>query len=180
MIYLSLGSNIFPKENIKNSLAMLSKHVVINNISPVFITPPLGGMSQPDYFNCVIEISIKVPMSPVSFKCEVIRKIEESLGRKRGVDKYAPREIDIDILLFDDVIYESAEWRVPSPEVFERDFVFAGLLFLNPQLIVFPSKEPLVNFAENYKLHLLRIDCTYTQLIWKEFLDEHRESCSTN
>lgn len=173
MIYLSLGSNISPQANIRSALIMLSKYVHINNVSPIFITPPLGGVKQPDYLNCVVEVLLKYPISHLSFKSQIIRKIEDALGRKRSIDKYAPREIDIDILLFENVIENSSECIIPSPEIFERDFVFAGLLYLNPQLKVFPYDQPLLEFAKNYELHLLRIDCAYTQMIWKEFLYEH-------
>ncbi len=180
MVYLGIGSNIMPQENIRLSLEKLINHFNITNISPVFITSPLGGPPQPDFYNCVLEGTPRTNIKPIAFKLEVLRKIEDDLGRRRSSDKYAPREIDIDILIFDNQVFESSDCKIPSPEIYERDFVFAGLLYLNPNLIVYPEQLPLISFTEKYKLHLLKIDCYYTQQIWKEFLYEHRESGSVN
>lgn|GEM_PF-750395 len=180
MVYLGIGSNIMPRENIRLSLKKLTNYIDIKNISPIFLTPPLGGMPQPDFYNCVVEGKLRFDISPISFKFDVLRKIEDELGRKRGLDKYAPREIDIDILIYENLILNSRECVIPSPEIFERDFVFAGLLYLNSELIVFPEQQPLISLAHRYSLHLLNIDCEYTRLIWKEFLYEHRTSSTIN
>lgn len=173
-VYIGIGSNIEPEINIPKSLYELKNHLSILNISPVFKTPPIGrNEKQPDFFNCIIETKLIKEMSPLDLKFNVLRNIEKQLKRVRSIDKYAPRTIDLDILLFRNVIINDEDFVIPDPDIFSRDFLFAGLLYLNPNLIIYPKNTPLISLISHYEIDKLKIDCNFTEKLWKEYLNEH-------
>lgn len=173
-IYIGIGSNIEPEINIQKSLYELKNHLIILNISPVFTTSPIGAKEkQSDFFNCTIETKLREEMNPFDLKFKVLRSIEKQLKRVRSIDKYAPRTIDLDILLFQNVIINQEDLAIPDPDIFLRDFLFAGLLYLNPNLIIYPQTNPLLSFVSNYEIDKLKINCNFTEKLWKEFLNEH-------
>ena len=102
LAYLSLGSNIGPEVNLPKAVKLLSQHGEIEKISSVWEIKPVGGGVGGNYLNACL--SYKTPLSRDELKTEIIHPIESSLGRIRTQDKYAPRTIDIDIILFDDEI----------------------------------------------------------------------------
>ena len=77
---------------------MLKTHVTITAISNFYKTSPVGGRNQPDFINGVVKI--QTDRSPRQLKFDILRKIEEKLGRVRSEDKYAPRTIDLDMILY--------------------------------------------------------------------------------
>ncbi|MGC8739414.1 MAG: 2-amino-4-hydroxy-6-hydroxymethyldihydropteridine diphosphokinase [Candidatus Hydrogenedens sp.] len=173
-IYIGIGSNIEPEINIPKSLYLLKKHLIINNISPIFITQPIGGKEkQPDFFNGVIETELKKEITPFELKFNILKDIEKQLKRIHSIDKYAPRTIDLDILLFKNVIENTENLVIPDTDIFLRDFLFAGLLYLNPNLIIYPKNIPLLSFVSEYKIDKLKINCNFTEKLWKEFLNEY-------
>lgn len=120
LVYLGIGSNIHPKQNIENAIVLLMQSVDVRDISSVWETPPVGSAGAPRFLNAVI--LIRTPLNPHKLKEGVLRWIEERLGRQRTSNKNAPREIDIDILIFDDQvidaeIWHQAHWAVPLAEL---------------------------------------------------------------
>lgn len=101
LAYLSLGSNIEPEVNLPKAVTLLSQSGEIEKISSAWETKPVGG-SGGNYLNACL--SYKTTLAQDKLKTTIIHPIETSLGRKRAGDKYAPRTIDIDIILFDDEI----------------------------------------------------------------------------
>lgn len=101
LAYLSLGSNIEPEVNLPKAVTLLSQSGEIEKISSVWETKPVGG-SGGNYLNACL--SYKTTLAQDELKTTIIHPVESSLGRKRTGDKYAPRTIDIDIILFDDEI----------------------------------------------------------------------------
>ncbi|HQV95893.1 MAG TPA: 2-amino-4-hydroxy-6-hydroxymethyldihydropteridine diphosphokinase [Anaerolineales bacterium] len=98
LAYLSLGSNIEPEVNLPKAVTLLSQSGEIAKISSAWETKPVGG-SGGNYLNACL--SYKTTLAQDKLKTSIIHPIESSLGRKRAQDKYAPRTIDIDIILFD-------------------------------------------------------------------------------
>lgn len=97
-IYLGLGSNIDPVENISRAIELLTRSVTIQAMSSTWETPAVGSPG-PNYLNLAIEVNSA--LAPDELKEKVLRKIESQLGRQRSSDKNAPRTIDIDILIAD-------------------------------------------------------------------------------
>ncbi|MCA1901943.1 MAG: 2-amino-4-hydroxy-6-hydroxymethyldihydropteridine diphosphokinase [Candidatus Hydrogenedens sp.] len=174
-VYIGVGSNINPEYNIPKSFQLLREYITIKNISPIFITPPLGSVKeQPLFANCVIEAMLKDEIyTPIEFKFCVLRKIESEMKRIRTENKYSPRTIDLDILLFKDEIINNCEITIPDPDIYDRNFLFAGLLYLNPNLVIYPENKSLINIYYRYEIERLRIDCHFTIKLWKEFLNEY-------
>lgn len=174
-IYIGIGSNIAPEQNIPASLRLLQEHLNIINISPVYITPPIGSKTQqPDFYNCVIETELKKEITPFSLKYNVLRNIEKQLKRIRSDDKYAPRTIDLDILLFQNIVITSEKLTIPDPDIFSRNFLLAGLFSLNPEIIIYPQTVSISSIVQEYDIQKLKINHSLTQKLRKEFINEHR------
>lgn len=145
-VYLSLGSNIDPETNIIRAVIELKKSLRIRKISTVYLTAALSGQSQPDFYNCVL--LAETDSSPRELKYGLLRKIESLLGRKRVGDRYAPRTIDIDILIFGTDEMDEEGIEIPDPDIFSRPFLARGLLELSPGLILPGGNTALAEVAE--------------------------------
>jgi 2-amino-4-hydroxy-6-hydroxymethyldihydropteridine diphosphokinase len=118
-IYISLGSNIRAEENIPRSVAMLNKFGQVIAASTVWETAPVGT-SGPSFLNAAVLLQVNHP--PALLKSLVLRRIEFEMGRLRTFNKYAPRPIDLDILIADGLIIEPSLWTrahlaVPLAEI---------------------------------------------------------------
>ena len=129
--YLSLGTNLGDKtENLQNAIEGIAEKVGdIRKISGVYQTASWGFESE-DFYNCCIEVSTyHAPEKLLS----ILLQIESNLGRKRvDSDTYLDRNIDIDILLFDDEIIFSKTLTVPHPKMLLRKFVLVPLVEIAP------------------------------------------------
>jgi dihydroneopterin aldolase/2-amino-4-hydroxy-6-hydroxymethyldihydropteridine diphosphokinase len=146
--FLSLGSNVQPEKNILEAVKLLSHQVKILKASTVYLTEPLLRKSQPNYFNCVIEIETAI--EPHELKSNVLRVVEKELGRKRTEDKYASRTIDIDIMLYGNFI-STKEMVIPDPEIQKRAFLAIPLYELEPDLVLPVSNKPIKEIAGKFK-----------------------------
>lgn len=118
-VVIGLGSNISPKENLISSLYLLGRLVPIEAVSGVWQTPALGSPG-PDFLNAAVLIS--TPLSVEELRINILRPIEDLLGRIRTKDRNAPRTIDLDILIYDDQMIDQKIWKyahmgVPVAEI---------------------------------------------------------------
>ena len=133
VIYLSLGSNISPElDNLKTAINSIKN---IGNIKKIAIssfykTSPLCYENQPNFYNCAIKLYSELKPGEL---LNIISDIEKSMGRKREI-KWGPRSIDIDIILFGDLIISTNNLTIPHPEMLNRKFVIEPLLELSPDL----------------------------------------------
>jgi 2-amino-4-hydroxy-6-hydroxymethyldihydropteridine diphosphokinase len=130
--FVSVGSNVNPAVNVRRAIRRLALHVHIVAVSTVYCTEPEGRPEQPHFYNCVVQIETGAP--PVDLKYQVLRRIEAELGRKRSQDKYAPRTIDLDLILYDDLVIETGDLRLPDPQILRRPFLAIPLCELAPGL----------------------------------------------
>ena len=120
LAYLNLGSNIEPEINLVKAVKRLHEYGEIQKVSNAWESKSVGA-AGPNYLNaCVAFIS---PFIQAEFKERIIRPIEAQLGRKRSANKFLPRTIDIDIVLFDDRSYNDKVWKqafviVPLAEIY--------------------------------------------------------------
>ena len=120
--YLSLGSNIQPETNLSQAIDLLHGYGEILKISNAWESKAVGS-EGPNYLNaCVL---FTTPLFLVELKEKVIHPIEAILGRKRSKDKYAPRTIDIDMILFDDQSCNDKFWTlafvvIPLAEIYPK------------------------------------------------------------
>ncbi len=123
--FIGLGSNIEDRlEHIKEAVELLnqSKCKVVK-ISSIYETTPYGYTEQNNFLNCVVEISTTLELKELF---GVTKSIEREIGRKKR-EKWGPREIDLDILFFNDEIYSDERLTVPHKDVLNRDFVLVPL-----------------------------------------------------
>ncbi len=135
--YLSLGSNMGDKiTNIENAIKAIGavEGIRITSISSSYETEPWGKKDQDNFMNVVVEIASE--LSPLEL-LENLQKIEIKMGRQR-LEKWGPRNIDIDILLFGDEVLGSQKLTVPHPYMRERLFVLIPLAEVNSE-IKFPD-----------------------------------------
>ena len=132
-IFIALGSNLGDKDkNLKDALALLQeKGVKIVSVSDFITTEPYGVTDQPDFLNAVAEVQTE--KTPVELLC-VLMQVEQELGRKR-LRRWGERNIDLDLLLYDDQIIDLPELKVPHPDMQNRDFVLRPLIQIAPDAV---------------------------------------------
>lgn len=133
IVYLLLGSNL---KNPEQQLSSARNHIAVEigeilNISSLYTTAAWGNTDQPDFLNQVIVVITDFSAETLM---ETILKIEAKMGRIR-TQKNAPREIDIDILFFNNDIINLPELIVPHPLLQERKFVLIPLSEIAPNYI---------------------------------------------
>lgn len=102
-----VGSNIQPEHNISLALNRLRQQVTVELVSGAWVTPAVGS-AGPNYINLAVLIQTSLDFD--SLKQDILKKIEQQLGRERGADKYAPRTIDLDIILFRGAVIDESLW----------------------------------------------------------------------
>lgn len=131
-VCLSIGSNMGDtKANLDQAVALLEKEpkIKVTKISDYLITKPYGGVEQDDFLNAALVL--KTLLTPPEL-LEVIGKIEQSLKRERIVH-WGPRTIDLDILLYDDLVVREENLTIPHIEMHKRDFVLRPLVEIAPE-----------------------------------------------
>ena len=143
--FLSLGSNMGDRlEYLSKAIDKIAKIQGCNilNKSRVYETEPWGYENQEAFLNLCI--SIETSLSPYEL-LESLQTIELELDRVRKIH-WGPRTIDIDILLFDDIICEDDKLTIPHPRMSERAFVLIPLYDIEKNLIIDGIKlEDLIN-----------------------------------
>ncbi|HEX9316682.1 MAG TPA: 2-amino-4-hydroxy-6-hydroxymethyldihydropteridine diphosphokinase [Actinomycetota bacterium] len=142
--YIGLGSNLGDRLGyLQAAVAALSAQgLEPAGISSVYESDALGP-PQPDYLNAVV--SVPTSLSPREL-LEALKAIEAELGRQHR-QRWEPREIDLDLLLYGDEMLEEDGLTVPHPEMTKRSFVLMPLLEIAPGLDL-PSGEPAAAFLE--------------------------------
>jgi len=131
-VYLGLGSNLGNrKKNLHRALELLSQHAVVEKVSAIYETEPVGYKEQPEFLNAVCRVSIELQPEPL---LKLVKKTETGLGRKPSFPN-APRTIDIDILFYDDEVVAEEDLTVPHPKLAERAFVLVPLAEIAPGLV---------------------------------------------
>ncbi|MBR3810885.1 MAG: 2-amino-4-hydroxy-6-hydroxymethyldihydropteridine diphosphokinase [Agathobacter sp.] len=130
-VYLSVGSNLGDKKGyIDKAIAMLDSRSEIRNInvSDLFVTKPYGPVEQNDFLNGCLELETYMDLEEL---VDYIHEIEDSFHRDRSIH-WGPRPIDLDIVFYDDCIYNSKQLTIPHADMENRMFVLEPLSQLCP------------------------------------------------
>lgn len=130
-VYLGLGSNIGKRvAHLNEAIARLNAHdnITVTRESSIIETEPYGNINQDKFLNMCIEIETN--LTPVSL-LETVLDIEQQMGRIRIVD-WGPRNIDIDILLYEDLEIALEDLEIPHAEMHKRLFVLEPLAEIAP------------------------------------------------
>ena len=128
--YIALGSNIEPQANLRRAVRALAARLTLTGCSRVYRTPPWGLREQPPFLNAVLRAETDLAPQPL---LELLLAVELTQGRTRGVPN-APRTLDLDLLLYGDLLLETPHLTVPHPRLHERAFVLVPLCDLAPDL----------------------------------------------
>lgn len=132
IVYLGIGSNLGNREDncLRAIKTLMNKGIIVRRRSSLYETEPWGVKGQPFFINMAIEAETDLPPERLLW---LIKEIEKEMGRTETY-KWGPRIIDIDILLYNDLIYEAPDLKIPHPFMHEREFV------LNPLSEIAPDK----------------------------------------
>jgi 2-amino-4-hydroxy-6-hydroxymethyldihydropteridine diphosphokinase len=158
--YILIGSNINKKTNYPKALRRLSAIGKIGALSSVYETAPIGNKGHSYYNGAVL---LETELNPFALK-RALRIIESQLGRVRTSDAYAPRTIDLDVVLFNHDIINDENLNIPSPQIWEQPFVALPLAEISPDYVVPIKGERLTHIARRFGNHPtgIRIEPTAT------------------
>jgi 2-amino-4-hydroxy-6-hydroxymethyldihydropteridine diphosphokinase len=135
LAYVALGANLGPREiTLLRAIDLLAETegVDVRAVSQLRETDPVGVVEQPPFLNGAV--AVETSLSPQEL-LERLLEIERTLGRVR-TERWGPRVVDLDLLVYGDVRVEEPGLRVPHPRLHERRFALEPLAELNPELDV--------------------------------------------
>lgn len=141
IVYLALGSNVGNRAaNLKAAISALPPQMEVKAKSRVYETPPWGYVNQEKFLNQVLKVQTYLLPEPL---IKHLKRLEVALGRETTF-QYGPRLIDMDILFFDDLVFESPTLTIPHPRLHDRGFVLMPLMDIAPDL-VHPVKKQTIS-----------------------------------
>ena len=142
--YIALGSNLNdPLAQAHQAIAALKQlpNTEVSNVSPFYRSKPLGPQDQNDYLNAVIKLTTS--LTPIALLDE-LQAIEKSQGRVRKDNRWGARTLDLDILLYDNLMIDNERLTIPHYHMKNREFVLYPLFDISPDLIL-PDNDKLFN-----------------------------------
>jgi len=139
LIFVSLGSNIGDKlKHLNDAVDCISADSCckVDTVSSVYETVPYGYKNQENFFNAALKLTSSYTLKEFY---TFTKSVEKKLGRNKG-DRWGPREIDIDILFYNDLIYSDDLLTIPHKEILNRDFVLVPLCEIASNV-----KHPVIN-----------------------------------
>ena len=144
--YIGIGSNQHnPRYHVIKSIREINHlpKIDIQKKSSLYETLPVGPQNQPNFINAVIKITTLYQPSEL---LTVLQAIEKKHHRKR-VKKWGPRTLDLDILIYEDIILDSDDLKIPHPEIIHRDFVLIPLFEITGYNFRIPKFGKLVQYV---------------------------------
>ena len=135
-VYVGLGANLGDREGtIRRAVELVdaSPHVEVVAVSTLLETEPWGPVAQPAYLNGAL--ALETDLGPRAV-LDLLLEVERRLGRVRDGERWGPRTIDLDLLLYGDLAVDEPGLALPHPRVHERRFVLEPLAELAPDVLV--------------------------------------------
>jgi len=155
--YIGIGSNLEdPVAQVKDAIEELDMlpDTILAERSSLYANKPMGPQDQPDFVNAVV--GLDTLLSPQDLFARLLQ-IEEQAGRTRDGEKWGPRIIDLDLLLYGKKKIDTEDLTVPHPGMHERDFVIIPLAEITGNMNI-PGHgllTTLINSIENHSLKKL-------------------------
>lgn len=149
--YIALGSNLGNlKENLLHALALLEEAgIKIVRVSSFIMSEPYGVLDQPKFLNAVSEI--RTSLSPLDL-LQTLLKIEQRMGRVR-LRHWGERNIDLDLLFYEDVCINTKKLQLPHPDIANRDFVLKPLAEIAPLLVHPVLGKTIIQLWQELRMH---------------------------
>jgi len=158
-VYIGLGSNLQnPALQIQDAVIAIKliPQSSISAISSLYCSQPMGPQDQPDYMNAVLELATDLAPEPL---LDELQAIENNAGRVRKDNRWGPRILDLDIILFGDDIIDTERLTVPHYGMKNREFVLLPLAEIAPEHIL-PDGCKISHLADNIASNGLEIHST--------------------
>ena len=130
-VYVGIGSNVDAKHNFRRVLEELSALFGELDTSPVYQSAAVGFVGD-DFLNMVVKFGTSLDVVQVVSE---LRTIEDALGRDRSQPRFSKRPIDLDILLYNDMVMNDSGIQIPRDEILESSFVLKPLCDIAPELL---------------------------------------------
>jgi 2-amino-4-hydroxy-6-hydroxymethyldihydropteridine diphosphokinase len=132
LVYLALGTNLGDRAaHMRRALDALVPICTITTVSSCYETAPAHVLNQPRFYNLVCGAT--TALAPLTL-LHALKRLETALGRVPG-PRFGPRVIDLDLLLYGDLVYDTSELSLPHPRIAERSFVLVPLAEIAPDLV---------------------------------------------
>ncbi len=161
-VYLGLGSNVSPAQNIKLAVHELERRYGKLRVSPVYRNAALGFKAA-DFMNLVVSLESEDPPQAICAEIELIHNLS---GRNRDSDKWESRPLDIDLLLYNDLILDEKPVRVPREDVLKYSFVLRPLAELAPELCHPVSGKTMRQHWQEYDAKSHPLECVNVEEQW--------------
>lgn len=144
-VLVAFGSNLAPERNVRAAVEILHRDLGILALSTVYRSAALARPEQPPFYNGALELRTDLPPREVKFG--VLRPLETRLGRVRTADRYAARTIDLDLVLYGDLVAAEDDFVLPDPDIATRPFLAVPLAEIAPDLPVPGTGRTLAQIA---------------------------------
>ncbi|NOX37409.1 MAG: 2-amino-4-hydroxy-6-hydroxymethyldihydropteridine diphosphokinase [Calditrichaeota bacterium] len=165
-VFLALGSNIEPREDyLRRAVDQLNQLGMVKKLAPIYETTPYGKTDQPLFLNTALILDTALVPTALLHQ---LKQLEVQLGRRHR-ERWGPREIDLDIIFYDQLVIQTPELVIPHPDYQNRRFVLQPLTDIAPRFIAPDAGEPLKTLLSRCP------DTTRMRLYKNEWVtDEHQ------
>jgi 2-amino-4-hydroxy-6-hydroxymethyldihydropteridine diphosphokinase len=130
-VYVAAGSNVEPRKNLTRAVEELARAFPGARFSPWYQNTA-AGFSGDDFINLVAGFHTDLPLEGVLAH---LHRIETLCGRPRGAPRWAPRSMDLDVLLYGNLVCEEGRVKLPRPDLLKRAYMLGPLAALAPQVM---------------------------------------------
>ena len=171
-VYVAIGSNVNPEENVGKAARELQLAFPDVRFSSWYRNRAVGFEGD-DFVNGVAGFTTDLPLRAV---LERLHEIEALCGRPRNAPRWAPRAMDIDVLLYDDVVCSEPTLTLPRPDLLKRPYMLGPLAYLAPQVVHPTTGRTIGELWEQFDREshaMTRVDCAELRGLPRS--DRHRQ-----
>jgi 2-amino-4-hydroxy-6-hydroxymethyldihydropteridine diphosphokinase len=173
-LFIGVGSNIAPEENIPSALERLARwpDISVTRVSRFYRCSPLGRtVGDAEFLNGIFACDVDAALDPRALKFDVLRSIEAALGRSTG-RRSGPRTIDLDIVAHGDAIVEEPDLHLPDPDWLVRPFIAIPMAEIAPDLVHPIVGRTAAEIAREVGRDGLRLNAAFSDRLWRRLADQ--------
>jgi 2-amino-4-hydroxy-6-hydroxymethyldihydropteridine diphosphokinase len=145
-VYVAAGSNIQPELNLRSAISALKRRLGDLRISKAYRNKAVG-FEGPDFINLVIGFETELTLTEV---LSVLQAVEGLCGRPRKAPKFEPRSMDLDLLLYGDMVCATHAITLPRPDLIKKAYMLGPLTELAPELVHPTLKQTMADLWKGF------------------------------